>query len=98
MAYGATTSGGGGTSIYRGKAKRKSPKLSVTKSLNYNDTTNDILLDVSKSASASAQKTGDISHVDVINSGSVPALTVLNLNNGLMKIRWWQIQGLFIFY
>ena len=67
---------GTGMSVVRRGARKKTPKLSVTKSLNYSDTTNDVLLDISKSASASAQKTGDISHVDVINSGSVPALTV----------------------
>tara|TARA_R100001594_G_scaffold56702_1_gene90619 strand:+ start:896 stop:2458 length:1563 start_codon:yes stop_codon:yes gene_type:complete len=71
--------GGGGLSSAKGAtllSKKGKPKLSVTKSINYSASTNDLLLDVSKSASASAQKTGDIAHVDILNSGDSPALTV----------------------
>ena len=40
--------------------KSTAPRTSTTKSISYSDTTNDLLLDISKDASASSQKSGDI--------------------------------------
>ena len=62
----------------RGKGRRKASKpiSSTTKSLSYSATTNDLLLDISKDASASSQKSGDISMVKVSNTGSFPAIAI----------------------
>lgn len=61
-----------------GGATKKStaPRTSTTKSISYSDTTNDLLLDISKDASASSQKSGDISMVRVSNTGSTPAVAI----------------------
>ena len=75
---GSTTSyGGTGLIADRfGSRKAKKPISSITNSLTYSDATNDLLLDISKSSSASAQKSGDISMVRVSNSGSIPAIAI----------------------
>lgn len=56
--------------------KSRAPKTTTTKAISYSDTTNDLLLDISKSASASSQKSGDISMVKVSNTGSTPAVAI----------------------
>ncbi len=56
--------------------KSTAPRTSTTKSISYSDTTNDLLLDISKDASASSQKSGDISMVRVSNTGSTPAVAI----------------------
>ena len=79
MGYGGTTAGTGtGTSVFRSGKGRKArkPITSISKSLSYSDTTNDLLLDISKDSSASAQKSGDISMVKVSNTGSFPAIAI----------------------
>ena len=79
MGYGGTTAGTGtGTSVFRSGKGRKArkPITSISKSLSYSDTTNDLLLDISKDSSASAQKSGDISMVKVSNTGSFPAVAI----------------------
>lgn len=56
--------------------KSRAPKTTTTKAISYSDTTNDLLLDISKSASASSQKSGDVSMVRVSNTGSTPAVAI----------------------
>lgn len=56
--------------------KSTAPRTSTTKSISYSDTTNDLLLDISKDASASSQKSSDISMVRVSNTGSTPAVAI----------------------
>ena len=70
--------GYGGNSNQNNTATRKSraPKTTTTKSISYSDTTNDLLLDISKDASASSQKSGDVSMVKVSNTGSTPAVAI----------------------
>ena len=70
--------GYGGNSGASNSIRRKASKPigSITKSLSYSDTTNDLLLDISKTASASAQKSGDVSMVRVSNTGSFPAIAI----------------------
>ena len=70
---GGSSSGSSSNTIIR---RARKPKGSATKSISYNDTTNDLLLDISKDASASAQKSGDISMVRVSNTGSFPAIAI----------------------
>tara|TARA_R100000655_G_scaffold7635_2_gene20323 strand:- start:3801 stop:5339 length:1539 start_codon:yes stop_codon:yes gene_type:complete len=65
------TGGSGGST-----KKARAPKTTTTKAISYSDTTNDLLLDISKDASASSQKSGDISMVKVSNTGSTPAVAI----------------------
>ena len=67
--------GGSGSSSASTK-KARAPKTTTTKAISYSDTTNDLLLDISKDASASSQKSGDISMVKVSNTGSTPAVAI----------------------
>ena len=67
--------GGSGSSSASTK-KARAPKTTITKAISYSDTTNDLLLDISKDASASSQKSGDISMVKVSNTGSTPAVAI----------------------
>ena len=67
--------GGSGSSSASTK-KARAPKTTITKAITYSDTTNDLLLDISKDASASSQKSGDISMVRVSNTGSTPAVAI----------------------
>ena len=70
--------GYGGNSNQNNTATRKAraPKTAITKAISYSDTTNDLLLDISKDASASSQKSSDISMVRVSNTGSTPAVAI----------------------
>lgn len=68
------TGGSGSSSVSTKKAR--APKTTTTKAISYSDTTNDLLLDISKDASASSQKSGDISMVRVSNTGSTPAVAI----------------------
>ena len=78
MAYRSRTrtgrGGSGGSSSSGGRSS--APISSVSKSLEYSATTNDLLLDISKTASASAQVSGDISMVRVSNAGQIPAIAI----------------------
>ena len=67
--------GGSGSSSASTK-KARAPKTTITKAISYSDTTNDLLLDISKDASASSQKSGDVSMVKVSNTGSTPAVAI----------------------
>ena len=67
--------GGSGSSSASMK-KARVPKTTTTKAISYSDTTNDLLLDISKDASASSQKSGDISMVRVSNEGVSPAIAI----------------------
>ena len=71
--YGGNNSSNQGSTANR---KARAPKTTTTKAISYSDTTNDLLLDISKSASASSQKSGDISMVRVSNTGSTPAVAI----------------------
>jgi hypothetical protein len=62
--------------VFRGGRRAMKPITSISKSIGYSDTTNDLLLDISKDSSASAQKSGDISMVRVSNTGSFPAIAI----------------------
>jgi len=62
--------------VFRGGRRASKPITSISKSIGYSDTTNDLLLDISKDSSASAQKSGDISMVRVSNTGSFPAIAI----------------------
>ena len=67
--------GTGLTATRRGSRASK-PITSIRKSISYSATVNDLLLDISKSASASAQKSADISMVKVSNIGSSAAIAI----------------------
>jgi len=71
--YGGNNSSNQGSTANR---KARAPKTTTIKAISYSDTTNDLLLDISKSASASSQKSGDISMVRVSNTGSTPAVAI----------------------
>ena len=71
--YGGNNSGNQGSAVTK---KSRAPKTTTTKAISYSDTTNDLLLDISKDASASSQKSGDISMVKVSNTGSTPAVAI----------------------
>ena len=75
---GATMSGYGQGigNVFRGGRRASKPITSISKSISYSDTTNDLLLDISKTSSASAQKSGDVSMVRVSNTGSIPAIAI----------------------
>ena len=62
--------------VFRGGRRAMKPITSISKSIGYSDTTNDLLLDISKDSSASAQKSGDVSMVRVSNTGSFPAIAI----------------------
>ena len=71
--YGGNNSGNQGSAVTK---KARAPKTTTTKAISYSDTTNDLLLDISKDASASSQKSSDISMVRVSNTGSTPAVAI----------------------
>tara|TARA_R100001082_G_scaffold111152_2_gene93707 strand:- start:1257 stop:2828 length:1572 start_codon:yes stop_codon:yes gene_type:complete len=71
--YGGNNSSNQGSAVTK---KARAPKTAITKAISYSDTTNDLLLDISKDASASSQKSGDISMVKVSNTGSTPAVAI----------------------
>ena len=71
--YGGSNSGNQGSAVTK---KARAPKTTTTKVISYSDTTNDLLLDISKDASASSQKSSDISMVRVSNTGSTPAVAI----------------------
>ncbi len=73
--YAIQNPGASGSSVSTTR-KSKSPKSTTTKSLTFSDTTNDLLLDISKDASASSQKSGDVSMVRVSNTGKIPAIAI----------------------
>jgi hypothetical protein len=71
--YGGNNSGNQGSAVTK---KARAPRTTTTKAISYSDTTNDLLLDISKDASASSQKSSDISMVRVSNTGSTPAVAI----------------------
>ena len=64
------------STVSRRGSRASKPITSINKSISYSATVNDLLLDISKDASASAQKSGDISMVRVSNTGSFPAIAI----------------------
>ena len=77
MAYGATTSGGGGTSVYRGKVNLAKPLDKKTKSIKYSATVNNLLLDLAPASDVETNTATDVvSAVKVRNDGYVPALAI----------------------
>tara|TARA_R110002020_G_scaffold223840_4_gene433050 strand:- start:213 stop:1772 length:1560 start_codon:yes stop_codon:yes gene_type:complete len=78
--YGGT---GAGIEIIRagGKAKFSKPIDKKTKSITYSETTPDLLLDLSATASATVSKTGAIKAVKVKNDGYVSALASFVYNS-----------------
>ena len=56
------------------------PKIALEKSLSYNATTNDLLLDIATDVSASATKSGVVEKIRVTNVGSIPALAIFKFN------------------
>lgn len=56
------------------------PKISLEKSVGYNATTNDLLLDIASDVSASASKSGVVEKIKVTNLGKIPALAIFKFN------------------
>ena len=69
---------GGNKFRRRGISQRVVPvnKQSITKSISYSATTNDTLLEVTKTASGSEASSGDINRVKVSNVGQTPGMAI----------------------
>ena len=70
---------GGAGNFGRGTSKngkRTKPIYSITKSLSYSASDNDLLLSISKSVDESGVKSSDITEVRVKNEGNVPAFAI----------------------
>ena len=67
---------GGLPSPNSGARKSSKPIFSVSKSLTYSASDNDLLLDISKSADESGVKSSDIKEVRVKNEGNIPSFAI----------------------